>query len=65
MSITKEDMIAIRKQYLYDLRDIVQSLGDQKTRELIADKVRNAEADEIALRDPGAAETYRNLVPEW
>ncbi len=64
MNFTEENSIDLRILFLKELKEIFGGF-DKSVAEKIADRLRNAEADKIALRDPQAAETYRRQKSEF
>lgn len=63
MSLSKEDKIAIRIMYLKDLKELFSGAGETLEKKA-ADLLNEAEADEIELTDPVAADRYRRLKPK-
>ncbi|HQU83983.1 MAG TPA: hypothetical protein PKY59_12685 [Pyrinomonadaceae bacterium] len=60
MSLTKEDKIAIRIMYLKDLNEIFSG-ADKLIKEKVENLLNEAEADEIELTNPDAADVHRRL----
>jgi len=62
-SLSKRDVIRLRISVLRELRDVFRH--DPEASSNIRKSLRMAEADEIALTDPEAADRYRRLDPEF